>query len=389
MKKWLLMLLSVSMLLSLVSCGGGNATTPTVEQTTVGQTQAPAPERDPIELKFMSFNVWVTLPKKDGALTEPALNRIAALRSEIQMHDPDVLGLQEDSTTWLENINLEGYESYYRTDITGSNEHCAIFYKSSLNCVEKGSKWLTSTGSSGAVAITMADLNGNGEYALTDEEMARLMLTRTSDEKEFRKSRKQYINDAGETVTMDTAFNYLAARLMNYVVLEDNGKYLIYVNTHLQHRSQNSEYISDALTKLRTFERLKQFSMVQDKIEALKKTYPDASVVITGDFNDEPFSEIYEMVTGLGYRDSAFAAKRISGNTGSWNNWFDSSVHGDNYPSERTGSNSRIDFCFLSSDLKVSMHRISQGYGTITTASGEKKNIYTSDHLAVVVTFEF
>ncbi len=389
MKKCLIVLLTAAMLFAMVACTGSGAPVSTTVQTTVGSTTAPDPEREPVDLKIMSFNVWVTLPKTSGVLTEPALNRIAALRAEIQMHNPDILGLQEDSTTWLENINLEGYTSFYSHDISGNNEHCAIFYKSSMNCVEKGTKWLTSTGAAGAVAITMEDLNGTGEYALTDAEMARLMLTRNSNESEFRKSRKQYINDAGETVVMDSSYNYLAARLMNYVVLEDNGQHLIYVNTHLQHRSQNSEYISDALTKLRTFERLKQFSMVQEKIEQLKASYPDAHVVITGDFNDEPFSEIYEKVTGLGYRDSHFAAKRISGNPGSWNSWFDGSVQGDNYPSERSASNSRIDFCFVSADLPVVMHRISQGYGTIKTASGEEKNIYTSDHLAVVVTVKF
>ena len=143
MKKCLIVLLTAAMLFAMVACTGSGAPVSTTVQTTVGSTTAPEPGREPVDLKIMSFNVWVTLPKTSGVLTEPALNRIAALRAEIQMHNPDILGLQEDSTTWLENINLEGYTSFYSHDISGNNEHCAIFYKSSMNCVEKGTKWLT------------------------------------------------------------------------------------------------------------------------------------------------------------------------------------------------------------------------------------------------------
>ena len=57
-------------------------------------------------------------------------------------------------------------------------------------------------------------------------------------------------------------------------IFDINGQVVIYMNTHLTHRSPNAEYSNDAFQKIRSMERLKEFDMIYEQITELKKEYP-------------------------------------------------------------------------------------------------------------------
>lgn len=364
---------------------------PDTSDTTADAADASAddPQVNTSSLKVMSFNVHNVLPSEGGTLTESSQNRLAAVTKEITTYSPDLLGLQEDITAWGNNLSLEGYTAIYDQEVTGSYERCAIYFKSTLNCVDYGWQWLTSDGTKATVALTVSELtDGDGKYDLSADELARLQLTASSADSALRDSCASYIDDDGKTQTT-SSFNYLTARRMTYVVVNVDGRNVIYVNTHLQHRSREAVYMSDALAKLRNYERLAQFELVQAKIAELQKTYSDAVVVITGDFNDLYGSDVFKAATAV-YNDSYTVAEMTVGQKGSWNAFYSESAHGDNYPNTTaTASTETLDYCFVSKDVTVENFRSGLGYATIKLADGTEKTLYTSDHRAIISTLVF
>lgn len=80
-------------------------------------------------------------------------------------------------------------------------------------------------------------------------------------------------------------------RIMTYALLErkDNGERMLVINTHLDYPTN-----STAL-------RVKQYNVIQSFINS----YTDYPTIITGDFNDQPGSSVYNTVTSNGFYDSA------------------------------------------------------------------------------------
>ena len=365
-----------------------DVTTETPASVTKPGTEPETEDPNIRKLRVMSFNVHNTLPKENGVLTETAQNRINAVKAEIGTYSPDMLGLQEDVTSWTNNLNLEGYTAIYDPEVSGSYEHCAIYFKSDLTCMEYGWGWLTSDGTKATVALTVSDILAGGKYEMTAEELARLDINSSTKDSFLRDSITYYI-DADGNKQFSSSYNYLTARRMTYIVLDINGQKVIYVNTHLQHRSQNAVFISDAMLKLRNNERLAQFTMVQEKIEALKQIYTDAVVVVTGDFNDVPDSDVYKAATAL-YQDASRSAESVVGMKGTWNAYYSEKSHGDNYPNSGASiDTTTLDFCFVSENATVNTYRSGLGYATFKTEDGTDKTMYTSDHRSIIIDIAF
>jgi endonuclease/exonuclease/phosphatase family metal-dependent hydrolase len=178
------------------------------------------------------------------------------------------------------------------------------------------------------------------------------------------------------------------ASRMTWAVFEVDGQIVIHMNTHLQNRGQNYVYSNDTLQKIRSLERIKSFTMMQEKLAEIQKKYPNTPVFMTGDWNDHEYSPIFNAVYDAGYVSSHLATVEKYGPAGSMNGAYDDSVQGDCYPAnkDKEGTSSAyLDYCFISSDIKALKFISCKGKGEITLADGTKKTIYTSDHLPIMV----
>ncbi len=381
-------------------------------------------------LRVMSFNVQQDLDKwtdaddnfgeGKGVITKE--KRIAAVNQQIYDYAPDLLGLQEDNT-WEEHLTLNsnGYTMYHTKTKTKENR---IYVKDELlpYIVASGSNRLS--GKDNQVALTIADLTTEGSpYKMTDEELAFLNLatkqedgtyTYVTDNTKLHTSYEYNVYTNAEHTSFETnkhaengtaAKGYLVERRgMNYVVLSLGGGYVIYVNTHLQHRSQtglaNGYYgatdkaaLDSPLQTVRSYERAKSIELLQDYINELKMLYPDAEVVITGDMNDMELktanasntqlqtgsftpTEMYKTFTQtLGYQDTKLLALKngcFVGDAGTWNNSVSSQT--------RKTNGSRLDYCFITGGLTVVKHNNTDGSTEI-----DEKTYYTSDHCPIVI----
>lgn len=378
--------------LGLTACATG--ATPSASTTTENVTQAPTEDPSPTtgSLRVMSFNVWGSFSRNgDGSLSNAAKNRIAAVRQEILNHSPDVLGLQEDNSTWLDVLDLEeyGYTLLCDESIT-TGENCAIWYKNDLKLLESGSAWLTDTGTPGA-ALTIKDLvEENGPYQLSKAHMAQLQLSASSSDVLLTSTRRNYIDDSGALQSCG-GYQYLNQRRVTYAVFEIEGQPVLYVNTHLQHRSPNADYATAAFTQLRNLERIKQFHLIQKKITEIQSKYESLLIAISGDFNDIPNSDIHKEVTKL-YTDTSLVAKKTFGYTqSSMNLAFEDAKEGDNYPSPNESKRgNKLDYIFISNEgWTVAVYRTCSGKATITAADGTQKTIYTSDHCPILADLQF
>ena len=356
------------------------------DQSTVDVARPTAPEGN-TGLRVMSFNIQIELPTDDsGALTDAAKNRIAAVKDEIQLYSPDLLGIQEDNAVWHSNLKLDGYSVIQYTTSLPGNERCAIYYKSGLNLIQAKTIWMTSTGDNEGVALTVADLfQEGGKYQMPAEYLEMLGISQDAEDSVLRTAQTTYVDANGERQTCDT-YVYLGSRKMTYGVFEVNGRYVIYVNTHLQNRNQNAVYYNAALKMLRNLERVKHFDMLQAVVDELKETYTDAVVFVTGDFNDLPETDVYNNVcNNHGYSCASVVAQVNNSNGGTWNNSFDVRVQGDNYPADNDGSaGDTLDYCFVDQNITVQKYSVGAGKATITAANGSEKTIYTSDHLPII-----
>lgn len=279
---------------------------------------------------------------------------------------------------WVNNFNLgSGYTRYgwSASSLWGNQEACAIWVKAGLTVEANGCKALTSAGVS--LALTYGELtDGDGKYDMTANELTTLGIT----------------NQSGLT-------SYLSYRLMNYVVLQIDGEYVIYVNTHLQHRGHNNDNYESAsakdklIYKLRYLERRAQMEILQGHIDALKQQYGN-KVIITGDLNDNPLGfdygtnngNFYTYVTDtLGWTDAKVVAYE-SESCDTWNGAFvNDERQGQGYDKSDTDhkDNNRIDFCLVSESLKNGIVKYDVGDYVFTTSGGIK--VYPSDHLPVIV----
>ncbi len=344
-------------------------------------------------VRVMSFNVQSELPKVDGVFTQAALNRIEAVKQEILYYSPDLLGLQEDSLNWITYLKLDDYNIIQDAGGAGnSTERCSIYYKKGMTLLDSGAHWLTHTGSTGAVALTYAELTDpNSKFYMTAEELDHLMITCDDD---LRTSRKKYWDEkTGEFVEGTANYQLTTTRKMTYGVFDINGQTIIYINTHLTHRSQNAVYSNDTFQKIRSNARIKEWDILMGHLAEIQKQYPDALVFFTGDFNDNKETPIYNYITEtLGYSSAEAATPEHIGPLGSWNNAFDLSKQGDCFPANQGKENTTtdyLDYCFFGEGLTVKRFIVGAGKSEIILKDGSEKTIYTSDHLPIITDFSF
>lgn len=347
-------------------------------------------------VRVMSFNVQVSLPKTGGVLTQAAKNRIEAVKQEILINNPDFLGLQEDSATWHENIGLTDYNIiHFRQGLSTSAESCAIYYKKGIPLLESGTAWLTSSGKGSGCALTMADLTTQGSrYYMTPEELAIIDVTPSEGDKSIYEKKYTYTDKkTGELKPYSSGYSMTSTRKMVWGVFDVNGQTVIYINTHLNHRSQNAEYSNATYLKLRSFERVKEFSYMQEQLAELLKKYPNSPVFMTGDWNDNWPSEICTVITEeAGFKSAHVSAPKeeVYGTEGSWNNAFNVDVQGDCYPDKDEGTKaSYLDYCFVSSNVEVLRFIHGEGKAKIILKDGSEKYIYTSDHRPIITDISF
>lgn len=358
------------------SSNNGTIKSPVCKGDLIGYTSNATDEKSSMRseqtaLRVMSFNLQADYGFTNDVPSEAGKNRMAAVQQEIQLYSPDIVAVQEDYARVLKYFTLTGYTRISPSTLTTGSSNCSIFYKNGITKKTSGSKYVTSDGTSDTVALTAADVR-TGDYKLTSAELSELGITSKTTNKQMRNL----------TTKASGTTKLIGPKQVTWGVFSIGGKYVICVNVHLQHRSQNAAYSTPAVQKLRLMERLKQFAMVQDQINKLKKTYTSAEVIIMGDFNDLVGSETYLVPRDkYGYSSAHEVAAERYGVSATWNNAFKSGTQGATYPSNADrSSNSMLDFCFVSSGLQVLKFRVGAGsapykYQTL---------LYTSDHLPII-----
>ena len=201
-------------------------------------------------------NVILTVGKRDGTDAIPVMsfNLMAATESKrlesvvetILKYRPAVVGVQEATDMWIGLLNQKLGEVYTIVgdgrSATKGDEHSAIlFLKDEFDLIQTETKWLSDT----------PDVPGS-KFA-----------------------------EAHYT------------RIMTYALLsrKSDGKHFLHVNTHLDYGSDPAE------------EQIKvnQMQVIFDEIAKL----PAVPTVITGDFNANVGSPVYNKVVGEGYSEAA------------------------------------------------------------------------------------
>ncbi|MBQ8439465.1 MAG: hypothetical protein IJX19_02275 [Clostridia bacterium] len=342
-------------------------------------------------LRVMSFNIQTTLPTSGGSLSAAALNRIEAVRQEILYYSPDLLGVQEDHMTWLTVLNLKDYNVIQDPDAAKSNdnERCAIFYKKGLKFLEGGTVVLTDGHSLDKAGLTYKELTDpSSQYYMTPEELTQLGITSDDD---LTNQKTTYWNEKTNSfVTMDSGYYRIiqSGKKGTYGVFDINGQTVIYVNVHLHARNQNNIYSNTAFQKIRSLERVKEWNILNEKLDEIKKNYNDPLVFFTGDFNDHEGTQIYNVICDdFGYLSAEEVTPEQIGPEGSWNNAFNVDEQGDSYPKnagKEGTTGSYLDYCFVQKGIDVLRFTVGAGKAEITATDGSKKVIYTSDHLPIV-----
>lgn len=201
-------------------------------------------------------NVILTVGKRDGTDAIPVMsfNLMAATESKrlesvvetILKYRPAVIGVQEATDMWIGLLNQKLGEVYTIVgdgrSATKGDEHSAIlFLKDEFDLVKTETKWLSDT----------PDVPGS-KFA-----------------------------EAHYT------------RIMTYALLsrKSDGKQFLHVNTHLDYGSEPAEEQV----------KVKQMQVIFDEIAKL----PAVPTVITGDFNANVGSPVYNKVIGEGYFEAA------------------------------------------------------------------------------------
>ena len=110
----------------------------------------------------------------------------------------------------------------------------------------------------------------------------------------LKESGTRWMSDTPETVSKFEESTY--NRIYTYALLErkSDGRLIMIVNTHLDHKSEPA--------------RVKQIKVLLDFIEAKCRDYP---VVLSGDFNTTPTSDVYNTVLKSFLSDSANVAMQV------------------------------------------------------------------------------
>ena len=205
-------------------------------------------------------NVILTVGKRDGTDAIPVMSfnlkaeneqtaytaRLDSLVNTILKYRPAVVGVQEATDMWIGLLNQKLGEVYTIVgdgrDAKKGDEHSAIlFLKDEFELIQTETKWLSDTPEVPGSQFAEAHYTRIMTYAL---------LSRKSD-----------------------------------------GKQFLHVNTHLDYGS------SDAEEQVK----VKQMQVIFDEIAKL----PAVPTVITGDFNANVGSPVYDKVIGEGYSEAA------------------------------------------------------------------------------------
>lgn len=320
-------------------------------------------------LRVMSFNLFNNF---DNYSTKGE-NRIDAIKQEIYFYSPDIVAVQEDYEDVLNNFSLSGYKRISPSTLSSGSSNCSIFYKSSLTKKASGSKYVTSDGTSKTVALTATDVI-SGNFKLTAEELSELKITSSTSNTDMRNL----------TTALSGTTKLIGPKQITWGVFTVDGKDVICVNVHLQHRSQNAKYSTPAVQRLRLMERMKQLELAQAQVNKLKETYPNAEVVYLGDFNDIVGTDTYlYLKNNHGYSSAHETAALRYGVSGTWNNAFiaaDQGATGLTHRASERYSTSMLDFCFVSSGIKTLKFRVGAGIAMI----GATQKVYTSDHRPII-----
>jgi endonuclease/exonuclease/phosphatase family metal-dependent hydrolase len=381
-------------------------TTASDEETTAGEEETTEEDdSDKVPLRVMSFNVQASVTVAE---------RYEAVKYHIQSYAPDLLGMQEDmGTSWADenNFKLEGYTVFGNCDtIKGvSSERAGIYVKDGLTVKEGASFVVAPEGQNRC--ITYDHIKKGGRFEISDELMSQLKaLSNYKGAPEKIAVSDALLNGKVYTSASGSTSGFIQGRRATYVVVEKEGQTVIYINTHLMNRSQNGKYADSKanvasnnryvlVQTLRNIERILCFEFIQDKVNELKKTYPDAAVILTADFNDtrtgvlRDFCNVdgdgvWDYITKAGYQDTGLAAKTNGGNlTSTWNSYFsatkqDKTVTIKTQIGNTTGKDGRIDFCFVSPGIKVSHYETGAPYAK---AGENGREYYLSDHLSLIV----
>ena len=334
------------------------------------------------DLRVMSFNVLAT--SSDA--------RWAALVREVKSYAPDLLGLQEDSYSWntfmTKELVTNGTYKRINTSVNASGEYCSIYYNTErfeLVADQKGNY-----SSSGAKRLTH-DGKGGSSKALTWEEVPQthrdaLNMKSASD---MGSNHTVYYYKPGDSKQYSEVDSVLDTRLMSYGIFRIKGtdKVFLYVNTHLQHRSQNgalATYIPEFLD-LRERERMKEWSILEGHVNKILEEYGDMPVFITGDLNEVVGSASYRHFA-TNFDNASLLAELVSGPDGTWNQSYNTSYAGKEIIIEEKdrSASSTLDYCFLSKgDFTVKQYQV--GDGRVPGLKDPTKYIYTSDHRSIVV----
>lgn len=334
------------------------------------------------DIRVMSFNVQGTV-SEDATLRE---NRYLAVLGQITDYNPTVFGLQEDSDHWNNYLSSQ-LKNYVRiNDTPGTNESCSIYYDKTVlgTPVTTGMFWLTHTGQSGANALRWEDVPQRHRDALN---------MKSASDMRSNHAISCYID--GELYTeMDAV---LDVRLMTYGIFELNGQKFLYVNTHIQHRSQNGKLAVNIpeFLDLREMERKAEWDILHKNVTSLLNQYGDMPVVITGDLNEVPGSPSYNHFD-IYYENAAKLAKLRKGQDGSWNAAWNADNNGEMYSQnaderhQENQSSSTLDYCFISpNDFTVEQFQVADSSRYITNSKGESGYVMVSDHLAIVTDLSF
>ncbi len=376
-----------------VSCNGdgGDDETGNSSDTSDNQSESTSASADTVgepNLRLVSFNVRMDLETNGTKLKATSQNRVQAVREQILSYEPDVIGLQEDVQNWVDNINIstDSYTRYMPNEkmLYATQEYLSIYVKNGITVKSNGWKWLTNDGTSLGTALTYAELtDGDGYCDMSKDDLKKLGITNNA----------SLLTKYTDSDTGTSYGSKLAARLMNYVVLEVNGKDVIYVNAHFQHRGYSeAEYTDHPLYMLRYYERLMQYDMLKAQIEELKNTYIDAYVIISGDFNDTSSSEFFKNIE-KDFTDSMDVAEKGIKLEHTYSPCFKIDKQGQGYTADNENERiGRIDFCMVSENLKdrVALYQVGAVKWTLAQAEGtamQNVNVYPSDHLPVIVDF--
>ena len=328
--------------------------------------------------RVLSFNI-------QGNKTN-ASNRKNAIVQEIVTYSPDFFGFQEDGGDWYDTYGLksaleaQGYAmAYDSSSFSGgySDVSNAIFYKTNngYTIVESGARWLSSDGTK-KIASTIDDIPQEMRQAFID---AGYPMSSTAD---LTKPINNYvINADGETASQSAL---LGARMMTWALIEDaDGNQFVYVNTHLQHRSNDGYTVP--IWGIREIERINQWRYL---VSYINSKYPGVPTVVTGDMN-EIFGKPSYCAYVEEFDDTARLAKIYRGTNGTWNNFYTSDGIGKVYTSNDTQSRkvgystSALDLCLVTPNkFTIEQFQVGDGVYAMTDGSGY---VATSDHKAIIV----